>query len=92
MGKVLSVRSVLGSQIDIIMALHADSLKEIGDVVRDQIGEFDGVLKTTTLMCSPSDPDVNDRDELEPTAYILIETRPGRSMILMIERLRSIEF
>ena len=92
MGKVLSVRSVLGAQIDIIMALHAESLKEIGDVVRDQIGEFDGVIKTTTLLCSPSDPELNERDELEPSAYVLIETRPGRSMALMIERLRKIEF
>ena len=55
-------------------------------------GEFDGVIKTTTLMCSPSDPEINERDELEPSAYILIETRPGRSMSLIIERLRNIEF
>ena len=92
MGKVLSVRSVLGSQIDIIVTLHANSLKEIGDVVREQIGELDGVIKTTTLLCSPSDPDINDRDEREPSAYILIETRPGRSMALMVERLRKVVF
>ena len=92
MGKVLSVRSVLGSHIDIIMALYADNLGEIGAVIREQIGEIDGIIKTTTLMCSPADPVESGAEAFHPTAYVLIETRPGRSISRIIEALRVIDF
>jgi hypothetical protein len=92
MGKILSVRSVLGAQTDIIMALQTDSLSDIGNMVREQIGELDGVMKTTTLLCSPADPGCLENAEIQPSAYVLIETRPGRSMARMVEQLRQIKF